>query len=128
MANPSSIQNGFYYDQANARLDIYYRGTRRASVSASQMAIIPALAVTGAATLSGGVAVTGSATLASGNVVLGTPGNFATTQPVAGIKMGGSSLSGVAPVGAITTAAGLFASDTVVRKIIADGTASNVET
>jgi hypothetical protein len=36
--------------------------------------------------------------------------------------------SGTAPAGAITTSGGIFSSDTVVRKIIAAGTVSNVET
>ena len=49
---------------------------------------------------------------------------FGTTQPT------GSAIfqSGTAPVGAIVTGGALFASTTVMRKIIADGTASNVET
>ncbi len=63
----------------------------------------------------------------SGNVMLANPGTFASTQPVGAVVMGGTSLNGVAPAGAIATAGAVFASDTVVRKIIAAGTASNVE-
>lgn len=65
---------------------------------------------------------------AAGNVKIGNPGTFASTQPRGAVVMGGTSRSGIAPVGAIATAGAIFASDTVVRKIIADGTASNVET
>lgn len=65
---------------------------------------------------------------ATGNVELGNPGAFGTTQPQGAVVMGGTSLSGIAPAGAIATAGGIFASDTVVRKIIAAGTVSNVET
>jgi hypothetical protein len=36
--------------------------------------------------------------------------------------------TGTAPVGAITTSGGIYSSSTVVRKVIADGTNSNVET
>ena len=49
---------------------------------------------------------------------------FATTQPTAAVVF----QSGTAPVGAITTGGALFASTTVIRKIIADGTASDVQT
>lgn len=63
-------------------------------------------------------------------VRIGAPPAFATTQPRGAVIMGGttSPRTGVAPAGAITTSGAIFASDTVVRKIIADGTASNVET
>ena len=57
-------------------------------------------------------------------LTLGTVSAFGTTQPTNALVL----REGTAPVGAITTAVGLFSSATVVRKIIADGTASNVET
>ncbi len=62
--------------------------------------------------------------LATGNVRLGAKNTFGTTEPTQALVIE----SGTAPVGAITTSNGLFSSDTVLRKIIADGTASNVET
>ena len=64
----------------------------------------------------------------SGNVSLGNPGAFATTQPRGAVIMGGTSLNGIAPAGAITTAGAVFASDTAVRKIIAANTVSNIQT
>ena len=57
-------------------------------------------------------------------LTLGTVSAFATTQPTNCLVM----RAGTAPVGAITTAGGLFSSTTVVQKIIAAGTVSNVET
>lgn len=57
-------------------------------------------------------------------LTMGTASTFATTQPTNTIVF----REGTAPAGAITTASGLFASATVLRKIIADGTVSNVET
>lgn len=121
--------------------DWYVAGTRVGRVSSALLAVTGAItattsiaattSVSATTTMTAGTGLTvttGHATVSAGNVVLGNPGAFATTQAVAAVKMGGSSLSGVAPVGAITTSAAIFASDTVVRKIIADGTASNVET
>lgn len=57
-------------------------------------------------------------------LTLGTVSTFGTTQPTNTLVL----RAGTAPVGAITTAGGLFSSATVVQKIIADGTVSNVET
>ena len=68
----------------------------------------------------GGVAIANGAT----KLTLGTVSTFGTTQPTNTLVL----REGTAPVGAITTAVWLFSSATVVRKIIADGTASNVET
>lgn len=57
-------------------------------------------------------------------LTMGTVSAFATTQPTNAIVF----REGTAAAGAITTASALFASATVLRKIIADGTVSNVET
>ena len=133
----SSRHRGWLFDATNGRLAAVYNGTEIFDYDGNDFT------VTQAATLSGTLATTGAATFTSsvtsnltgnafvaptGNVAIGTPGAFATTQPQGAVIMGGSSLTGIAPVGAITTAGAVFASDTVVRKIIAAGTASNVET
>ena len=55
---------------------------------------------------------------------VGNPAAYGTTQGTNGIVMA----TGTAPAGTIVTSSGLFSSSTVVRKIIADGTVSNVET
>ena len=57
-------------------------------------------------------------------LTMGTQANFGTTQPTNAIVFQG----GTAPAGAITTSSAIFASTTVMRKIIADGTVSNIET
>lgn len=139
----SSIHTGWRRDPANSRLDMYYQGTRVGHIDATGLTVALAATITGAQTFTGAATfsstgtftgavtgnVTGDAFLApTGNINLGNAGAFATTQPQGAVIMGGTSLGGVAPVGAITTAGAVFASDTVVRKIIADGTASNVET
>lgn len=133
----SGTHNGWRFDRGNSRLDFYYRGTRVGHANATGLTSAGTLTIDGASTLTGAVTATSSVTsnltgnafiAPTGNVALGNPGAFATTQPQGAVVMGGSSLSGIAPVGAITTAGAVFASDTVVRKIIAAGTASNVET
>ena len=60
----------------------------------------------------------------SPKLTMGTVSAFSTTKPTNTLVF----REGTAPAGAITTAGGLFSSATVVRKIIADGTVSNVET
>lgn len=132
----SATHNGWRWDPANTRLDFYYRGTRVGHINASGVSFVGTMAATGALS---GTTITGTGDISTsgagsdfispaGNVQIGNPGAFGTTQPQGAVVMGGSSLSGIAPAGAITTAGAVFASDTVVRKIIANGTASNVET
>ena len=60
----------------------------------------------------------------TGNVEHGAVSAFATTEPVSAATF----KQGTAPAGAVTTSGGLFTNGTVVQKIIAAGTVSNVET
>ena len=126
----SSIYRGWHFDQVNQRLSAVFNGTEVFDMDANDIAF--AQAQTGTTeSLTGAYTSTGTGNMfiaATGNVAIGNPGVFVTTQPQGAVVMGGSSLSGIAPVGAITTAGAVFASDTVVRKILAAGTASNVET
>lgn len=55
----------------------------------------------------------------------GNTATFASTQPTGSVVFAGGA---TAPAGAITTGGAIFSSTTVMRKIIADGTASNIET
>lgn len=57
-------------------------------------------------------------------LTLGTVSTFGTTQPTNTLVL----REGTAPAGAITTAGGIFSSATVLQKIIAAGTVSNIET
>jgi hypothetical protein len=70
------------------------------------------------------VVTAGDLRVTAGNERLGAVAAFATTEPTSALVM----KQGTAPVGAVTTSGGVFSSATVVRKIIADGTVSNVET
>ena len=126
----SPDHTGWRFDPDNNRLDFFLQGTRVGHIAAA--AFVSVQPMTGTTwTGTGDVTLSGDGSdfvSATGNVQIGTPGVFATTQPQGGVVMGGSSLGGVAPSGTITTAGAIFSSDTVVRKIIADATASNVET
>ena len=116
---------GWWNDQINGRIVAVYNGTEILDFDGNDIAVSQT-ATSNAAFIS---SLTGNAFVAAtGNVAIGNPGVFATTQPQGAVIMGGSSLSGIAPVGAITTAGAIFASDTVVMKIVAGGTANNVET
>lgn len=125
-----SLRRGWHFDPTNGRLGAEYDGTEVFDFDANDMAVAVALtAAIGVTSTTGGfTASAGDFIGTTANVKIGNPGAFATTQPQGAVVMGGTSLSGIAPVGAITTAGAVFASDTVVRKIVAGGTASNVET
>jgi len=128
----SSTHRGWLYDAVNARLGAVYNGTEVFDFDANDMVIIPDLTVTGALTASTGLTATtgnlvvtaGDLRVTAGNSRLGAVSAFATTEPTSALVM----KQGTAPVGAITTSGGIFSDGTVVKKIIANGTASNVET
>ena len=123
---------GWWNDQINARLVAVYNGTEIFDFDGNDIAISQTL-TSSAALITTVAAVAASAAgngfrAATGNVTLGGAGAFATTQAQGAVKMGGTSLTGIAPAGTITTAGAVFASNTVVRKIIADSTVSNIQT
>ncbi len=68
------------------------------------------------------VTVASGLSLTTGNVKVGAVGAFATTEPASAVIC----KSGTEPAGAVVTASGIHANATVLRKIIADGTVSNV--
>jgi len=124
-SQPGPRYTGWWKDPVNNRLDHYYNGTRVASSSAAVFAVVGAATATTTVTgATGVIATTGDVDATAGNFRAGVKSTFATTEPTSALVM----KTGTAPVGAITTSSGIFASATVVRKIIADGTASNVET
>jgi hypothetical protein len=132
MPNASSIHNGWHWDPANTRLDFYYRGTRVGHINASGLS--GALAIDAATTVTAGTGLTvtagnavvtaGDARVTAGNVRLGAVSAFVTTEPVSAVVM----KVGTAPAGAVTTSGGIFTDGTTVKKIIADGTVSDVQT
>ena len=152
---PSGTRRGWSFDRSNGRLAAVYNDTEIFDFDGNDMNVAQnmvaagTLAVTGASTLTGNVvasgtlAVTGASTLtgaqtltgitthsdevriANGkNLRIGTIVAFATTEPTNAIVM----RTGTEFAGAIVTSGGLMSSNTVVRKVIADGTVSNVET
>ena len=141
MATPaSSTFSGWFNDRENSRLDYYYSGTKVGHMTGTTFVLATNIGMTitdtGLTVTAGGLTVTaGGLTVTAGNIVgtaaeikIGAPAVFASTQGVGDVHMGGSSLGGIAPVGATVTSGAVFASDTVCRKIIAAGTASNIET
>ena len=152
---PSGTRRGWSFDRSNGRLAAVYNDTEIFDFDGNDMNVAQnmvaagTLAVTGASTLTGNVvasgtlAVTGASTLtgaqtltgitthsdevriANGkNLRIGTISAFVTTEPTNAIVM----KEGTEFAGAITTSGGLMSSATVVRKVIAAGTVSNVET
>lgn len=124
-------QYGVHRDVANSRVALNYAGTRRLSVNATGVSIngtttsSDALTVTsgGLTVTAGGATITaGDAKVTAGNLRLGAISAFATTEPTSAVVM----KTGTAPSGAITTSSGVYASATVLRKFIADGTLSDV--
>ena len=135
-APKSSDYRGWYNDAENSTLDVYV-GYGGASDPAEIMQIsTTAVTVTGTATsgltvTAGGVTATAGEITATANDFRATVGNyrsgpvnaFGTTEPTQAVILE----AGTAPAGAITTSSGIFSSSTVLRKIIAHGTVSNVQ-
>lgn len=147
---------GWYRDQVNNRLELYFNSTLVAHATATTF--VPAVATTSPSTLASTTSISAGTTLSAttsidagttitagtgmtvttgnsvvtagdlrvtaGNERLGVVSTFASTEPTSALVM----KTGTAPAGAIATSGGIFSSATVVRKIIADGTVSNVET
>jgi hypothetical protein len=130
-APPTGRYSGWYKDMVNGVLEAYYNGTRILRGNATALTVPGTLTVDGAVTLTGAQTLTGITThsdelrVANGkNIRVGTISSFGTTEPTNAIVF----RSGTEFAGAITTAGGLMSSDTVLRKIIAAGTVTNVET
>jgi hypothetical protein len=128
---PSGKHNGWNWDRTNGRLDFYYQGTRVGHITAAGLTSATALAsgttmqCTTLGITSGNHTVTaGDARITGGNLRLGGVSAFANTEPTSAVVM----KVGTAPAGAITTSGGVFSSSTVVQKIIAVSTVSNIET
>ena len=120
-----SLRRGWRFDATNGRLAAEYDGTEVFDFDANDMVVAQNLTASGTFTATGVLAASAEARIAEGfNLRIGTISAFATTEPTNAVVMRG----GTEFAGAITTAGGLMSSATVVRKIIAAGTVSNVET
>ena len=124
-APASARYSGWFMDKKNNVLEWYCNGTKVGQASGSTVTLSGSLAGSSTITAATGLVVTaGDAAVTAGNLRLGAISAFATTEPTSAVVM----KTGTAPAGAITTSGGLFSSATVVQKIIAAGTVSNVET
>ena len=104
---------GWWHDQINGRIVAVYNGTEVFDFDGNDMAIAPITTHVLELRVANGQ-----------NIPVGTISAFGTTEPTNAIVF----KSGTAFAGAIATSGGLQSSDTVVTKIIAAGTVSNVET
>ena len=107
-------RRGFRWDQGNSRLEVQVNGTVAARFDdTGSYLTIP----------DGGITVTdGDVKIVAENLYMGAETAFASTEPTSAVVF----KTGTAPAGAIVTSSALFANDTVLRKIVAGGTISNV--
>lgn len=122
---------GWWHDQVNNRLVAVFNGTEIFDFDGNDVVFTQNTTLSGTATITGAQTFTGVTThsdelrVANGkNIRVGTINTFGTTEPTNAIVF----KTGTEFAGAITTSGGLMSSDTVLRKIIAAGTVSNVET
>ena len=138
MAAPrSNTYRGWYNDAENSTLDLYigYGGASDPAEAATFTSSAATFAGTvtaasGVTATAGGVTVTaGDLTVTAGdshvvaqNLYMGAETAFGTTEPTSAVVF----KQGTAFAGAITTSSGIQSNGTLLRKIIADGTVSNV--
>lgn len=117
---------GWYDNRVNNTYDLYRLGVKIETAASGAKTVTGTLVTSQGITATTGniVASSGDVRVTSGNVRLGAVSAFATTEPVGAIVM----KTGTAPSGAITTSGGIFTDGTTVKKIIADGTVSDVQT
>ena len=119
---------GWKYDHANSNLEVWVNGSNVGTWDdANNDLVLPTNGLTitagGATVTAGDLTVTaGDAHVVAQNLYMGAETAFGTTEPTSAIIF----KEGTAPAGAITTSSALFASSSVLRKIIANGTVSNV--
>ena len=114
-------RRGFRWDQGNSRLEVQVNGTVAARFDdTGSYLTIPDGGIT---ITDGDLTVTaGDAHVVAQNLYMGAETAFGTTEPTSAVVF----KTGTAPAGAIVTSSAVFANDTVLRKIIADGTVSSV--
>ena len=127
---PSGTHNGWYWDRTNGRLAFYYRGTQNGYLTGTVLSTQGLAPTTTMTAGTGWTDTTGNTTNAAGdmrctagNLRLGVVSAFATTEPTSAAVL----KTGTAPAGAITTSCAIFASSTVLRKIIAASTVSDIQ-
>jgi hypothetical protein len=124
----SGRMRGWKYDHEDSHLEVWVNGTNVGVWDdATNDLVLPTNGLTvtagGATVTAGDLTVTaGDAHVVAQNLYMGAETAFATTEPTSAIIF----KTGTQAAGAIVTSSALFANDTVLRKIIADGTVSNV--
>ena len=128
---PSGTRRGWAFDRTNGRLVAVYNDTEIFDFDGNDMVVTQNATFSGTTTLTGAQTLTGVTThsaevrIANGfNLRIGTISAFVTTEPTNAIVM----KEGTAFAGAITTSGGIQSTATVLTKIIAAGTVSNIET
>ena len=125
----SGRMRGWKYDHENSNLEVWVNGTNVGVWDdANNDLVLPTNGLTvtagGATVTAGDLTVTaGDAHVVAQNLYMGAETAFATTEPTSAIIF----KQGTQAAGAIVTSTALMANATVLRKIIADGTISNVE-
>ena len=115
-------RRGFRWDQGNSRLEVQVDGTIAARFDDTGAYLtVPDGGITVTA---GDLTVTaGDAHVVAQNLYMGAETAFASTEPTSAVVF----KQGTAPAGAIGTSSALFTNGTLMRKIIADGTVSNIQ-
>lgn len=125
----SGRMRGWKYDHEDSHLEVWVNGTNVGVWDdATNDLVLPTNGLTvtagGATVTAGDLTVTaGDAHVVAQNLYMGAETAFATTEPTSAIIF----KQGTQAAGAIVTSTALMANATVLRKIIADGTISNVE-
>ena len=125
----SGRMRGWKYDHEDSHLEVWVNGTNVGVWDdANNDLVRPTNGLTitagGATVTAGDLTVTaGDAHVVAQNLYMGAETAFATTEPTSAIIF----KQGTQAAGAIVTSTALMANATVLRKIIADGTISNVE-
>ena len=125
----SGRMRGWKYDHEDSHLEVWVNGTTVGVWDdANNDLVLPTNGLTvtagGATVTAGDLTVTaGDAHVVAQNLYMGAETAFATTEPTSAIIF----KQGTQAAGAIVTSTALMANATVLRKIIADGTISNVE-
>lgn len=128
-----SRYTGLWRDMVNGTIELYSAGTLVQAFSASVPSAVTG-AFTATTTVTGGtgltattgpiIATAGDVRITAGNLRAGASTAFATTEPISAVVM----KTGTAPAGAVVTSGGIFTDGVTVKKIIADGTVSDVQT
>ena len=117
----TTLFRGFKWNPTNTRLDVYVNNTVVAYIDNATPYLTSPVGLT---VTTGNLTVTaGDDRVTAGNLRLGAVSAFGTTEPTSAAVF----KVGTAPAGTITTSCAIFTNGTVMRKIIAANTVTNIE-